>query len=149
MCAKEKTDFLKISKTYKAKISAQSPKKTKSKVLVMDCTTVYHNTKIYQTLEDAGIKAYPSGGRPFDVKGGYPPNSHDCMPNELINDKLKEHSRVAFQKLRKCRRTMKGLQTVVKKEAKALDIEFIRDRIRDLPKILRTIEDNDGGRTKY
>ena len=44
---------------------------------------------------------------------------------------------------------MKGLQTVVNKEAKALDIQFIRDRIRDLPKILRTIENNDGGRTKY
>ena len=124
-------------------------KRTKSKVLVFDCTTVYHNPTIYALLRDEGIEPYPSGGRPFDVEGGYPPNSHDCMPNELINDKLKENARVSFQKLRKSRRTMTALQTVIKSEAKKLDKEFIRDRIRDLPKILKTIEKNNGGRTKY
>ena len=44
---------------------------------------------------------------------------------------------------------MKSLQTVVVKEAKKLDIEFVRARIADLPKILGTIEQNKGGRTKY
>ena len=74
---------------------------------------------------------------------------HDCMPNELINDKLKENARVSLQKLRKSRRTKGSLQTVIKREAKKLDLDFIRDRIRDLPKILKTIGKNEGGQTKY
>ena len=44
---------------------------------------------------------------------------------------------------------MKSLQTVVNKAAKNLDIDYIRDRIDNLPKILGTIEKNKGGRTKY
>ena len=115
----------------------------------MDCTTVYHNPTIYEELRDNGIQPYPSGGRPFDVEGGYPPNSHDCMPNELINDRLKANARNVFENLRGGRQNMKSLQTVVVKEAKKLDIEFVRARIADLPKILRTIEQNKGGRTKY
>ena len=94
-------------------------KKTKSKVLVFDCITVYHSSTIYDALKDAAIEPYPSVGRPFDVEGGYQPSSHD-MPNEFINDKLKENARVAFQKLRKTRGTMKSLQTVIKSEAKNL-----------------------------
>ena len=69
--------------------------------------------------------------------------------HEWDDDLLKENARVAFQGLRKSRRTMKSLQTVITKEASQLDIDFIRGRIRDLPKILRTIETNKGGRTKY
>ena len=108
-----------------------------------------HNDTIYKELRDNGIEPYPSGGRPFDVEGGYQPNSHDCMPCELINDHLKENARKAFEKLRKSRRNMKSLQTVVANEARNIDIEFIRARIGDLPKIMATIERNGGGRTKY
>ena len=43
---------------------------------------------------------------------------------------------------------MRSLQTVIKREAKKFDLDFIRDRIRDLPKILKTIGKNEGGRTK-
>lgn len=76
---------------------------------------------------------------------------HPCMPlkSDLINDLLKENARKAFEKLRKSRRNMKSLQTVVAKEARNIDIEFIRARIGDLPKIMATIERNGGGRTKY
>ena len=105
--------------------------------------------KIYNVLKDAGIEAYPSAGRPHDVQGGYPPNSHDCIPVELINDRLKESSRKEFNLLRSSRKTMKSLQTVVDSEAKKVDTEFIRARIRCLPKILSAIVDNKGGRTKY
>ena len=87
-------------------------KKTKPKVLVFDCITVYHSSTIYDALKDAV-------GRPVDVEGGYQPSSHD-MPTELINDRFKENTRVAFQKLRKTRGTMKSLQTVIKSEAKNL-----------------------------
>ena len=44
---------------------------------------------------------------------------------------------------------MKSLQTVVNKAAKNLSIDYMTDRIDDLPKILATIEENKGGRTKY
>ena len=116
--------------------------------MVFDCITVYHSSTIYDALKDAVIEPYPSVGRPFDVEGGYQPSSHD-MPIEFINDKLKENARVAFQKLRKTHGTMKSLQTVIKKEAKKLDLDFIRDRTRDLRKILKTIGKNEGGQTKY
>ena len=72
---------------------------TYSKILVFNCTTVYHNKMIYKTLRDPGIEPYPSGIRPFDVEGGYTSNSHDWVPNELINENLKENARVSFQKL--------------------------------------------------
>ena len=124
-------------------------KKTKSKKLVFDCITVYHNTKVSDELKQNGIDVHPSGGSSFGVKGGYPPNSHDCMPNELINDRLKENARKEFDKLRKSHRTMKSLQVIVNQAAKNLDIEFVRARIAAMPKILRTIETNEGGRTKY
>ena len=115
----------------------------------MDCTTVYHNNAIYEELRENGIEPYPSGGRPFDVEGGYPPDSHDCMPCEMINDRLKENAQKTFERLRKSRRNVKSSQTQVAKEARKIDIEFIRARIADLPKILTTIEANKGGRTKY
>ena len=49
----------------------------------------------------------------------------------------------------KSRRNMKALQILVAKEAKDIEIEFMRARIAALPKILPTIEANKGGRTKY
>ena len=112
-------------------------------------STVHHTEIIYEELRENGIEPYPSGGRPFDAEGGYPPKSHDCMPCELINDRLKENARKSFERLRKSRRNMKSMQTQVAKEARKMDIEFIRDRIACLPKILMTIEANEGGRTKY
>ena len=74
-------------------------KRTKSKKVILDCTTVYHNDEVYDELKEAGIHVYPSAGRPFDVKGGYPPNSHDCTPNELIDNRLKEVCRKGFDKV--------------------------------------------------
>ena len=124
-------------------------KRTKSKKLIFDCTTVYHNDEVYDELKEAGIHVYPSAGRPFDVKGGYPPNSHDCMSNELINNRLKEVSRKEFDKVQKSRWNMKSLQTVVNKEAKKFSLEYNRARIGDMPKILATIEQNEGCWTKY
>ena len=57
---------------------------------------MYYNEAIYKELRDNGIEPYPSKECPFDVEGAYPPNSHECMPRELINDHLKENSRNAF-----------------------------------------------------
>ena len=75
-------------------------KRTRSRTIIMDCTTVYHNETIYEELRENGIEPYPSGGRPFDVEGGYPPNSHDCMSCELTNDRVKKNAQKAFERLR-------------------------------------------------
>lgn len=56
------------------------------------------STSSPDNIQTSWIEHYPSGGCPFDVEGEYPRNSHDCMPNELIDDKLKENARVAFLK---------------------------------------------------
>ena len=61
---------------------------------------------------------------------------------------MKEKAREAFDKLRKSRQKLKSLQTAVNKATKNLSIDYIRDRIDDLPKILAAIEKNKGGRTK-
>ena len=99
-------------------------------------------------LMDNGIEPYPSGDLAFDVGGGYPPNSHVCMPCELISDRPKGNARKAFQKLMKSRRNMKSLQTEVTMVARRIGIECICARIAVLPKILRTIEQNGGRRAK-
>ena len=44
---------------------------------------------------------------------------------------------------------MKFLPTQVAKEARKTNRDYIRARIADLPKIVKTIEQNKGGRTKY
>ena len=124
-------------------------KESRSKKLVIDCTTVYHNKRIYDLLKENKIKPYPSAGVPFRTPNGYPPNSHDMMPNELINDRLKENARLAFDKLPKRDKTMKRLQHVITKTAAEFPKEFVRNRIRDLPKIMQAVIDCDGGRTKY
>ena len=62
-----------------------------------------------------------------------------ALPNELINDKLKD-CQGFVRKLKNGRQNMKSLQTIASAEAKKLDVDIIRNRIRDLPKILRTIE---------
>ena len=97
---------------------------------------------------------WPSAGYSFRKradyeKGGYPPNSHDCMPMELINDRVKEITRLNFEKVRKSRRTMARLKTEIKKTIKNFDINFVHDRIKDLPKIMNAIIEKKGNETKY
>ena len=84
-------------------------KRTKPKKLIFDCTNVYHNAKIYDVMKKAKIDVYPSAGRPHNVEAGYYPNSHDCMPIELINNRLKQNSKKAFDNVRKDRQNMKRL----------------------------------------
>ena len=70
------------------------------------------------------------------------------LPAKRI-DQRQTQARVSSPKLRKCRRTMRSLQTVIKKEAKELDMDFICEHIRDLLKILTAVQENEGGRTEY
>lgn len=44
---------------------------------------------------------------------------------------------------------MTAFQIVIKKQAKAPDVEFIHERIRDLQKLLKAIEKNTRTKNKY
>ena len=68
-------------------------KQTRSREIIMECTTVCYKETIYKEIRENDIVPYPSGGRTFDVKGGYPLNSQVCMPCKLINGHLKENAR--------------------------------------------------------
>jgi hypothetical protein len=58
------------------------------------------NKQLYKVLNNAGIEVHESGGRPFDVEGGYQ-GIVIFMPNELIKDRLKKsvkRSLTSFEK---------------------------------------------------
>ena len=61
----------------------------------------------------------------------------------IIENNLFEKHRIEKKK------TMKRLQHVITKTAAEFPKEFVRNRIRDLPKIMQAVIDCDGGRTKY
>jgi hypothetical protein len=53
------------------------------KLLIMDCTNMYHNADVHNVLTEARIEVFPLVTH-IELKD-HPPNSHDCMPCELIN----------------------------------------------------------------
>jgi hypothetical protein len=122
---------------------------TKSQQIIFDCTTVYHNEDVYQLFRDAGIDVYPSAGHTFRVAGGYPPNSHETMPNEQIHDCFKEVLRKKFNALPESRQNMNSLYNQIRKTAKNFPKETIVTHIRKLPSVLKAIIEKNGARTKY
>ena len=87
------------------------------------------------------------GYKSFHIEDGYSPNSHDCMPNELINYRLKENVRLEFAKVKKKRQTVKRLEVLIHRLAESFDADFVRERIACLPEILSTIVSNKGGQS--
>jgi C4-dicarboxylate-specific signal transduction histidine kinase len=71
-------------------------KRTQSKLLIFECTSVYHNDEVYDLLRSSGIESFLSAGFTHRVKGLYPPNTHDYMPCELVNDRFKQMVRKNF-----------------------------------------------------
>jgi hypothetical protein len=89
----------------------------------MDRTNVYHNDEVYGVLRDAGIQPIRSSGNGHRVKGGYPPNSHDCMPCELVNDRLKENVQ---QQIAEKSKRMSSLHNLIIKNVKNWPKDFVR-----------------------
>ena len=54
------------------------------KLLILDNESKFHTKMLVTHMEKHGIQIYPgSGKKPWDrSESGYPPRSHDCMPNE-------------------------------------------------------------------
>lgn len=59
---------------------APAMKKVGSKLAVLDCVQLNHHKDVIDAFKKFDIAVYPSGGHPHNVKGGYPPYSHDCSP---------------------------------------------------------------------
>jgi hypothetical protein len=73
----------------------------------------------------------------------------NCVPCELVNDRLKEIVRGQFDKMQKNRRKMVSLHTLILKVGKSFPKKFIHDRVAYLPKVMTAIVEKEGGRTKY
>ena len=85
-------------------------------------------------------------------ENGYPPRSHDCMPNETefaetFQDAQEDLER--REKNRNKRRTMMMWKNALDNEWETRPIEATRKIIDRQPKIMRAIIETDGGRTPY
>jgi hypothetical protein len=92
-------------------------KETRSKILIFDCTNAYHNDEVYELFGQRKLKDYPSAGYGHNVKDGYPPNSHETMPNEQMHNDLKEVVKKRMFEIRKSRRNMTSLPRIIKQSA--------------------------------
>ncbi len=123
--------------------------RTESKLIVYDCTLVYHNNRVYARFAEKGIEVMPSAGRCWEVEGGYSPNSHETMPNESINSDYKDLLYKAFLKQKPSRRTMHSLYNLISKTAETFPRSLVLAHIGNLPNVLQAIIDKNGKRTKY
>ena len=60
--------------------------------LRVDCLKTFYHPEVLSLYESHGIRVYPSAGHPQNVYGGYPPKSHDFMPNEGIHAEIKKRA---------------------------------------------------------
>ena len=123
--------------------------KTDSKLLIFDCTNVYHNVSVCHLFESNGIEVYGSAGLGRNENGGYPPNSHETMPNETMHAELKERIFKKFFFMRNSRRTVVSLHRITRKCASEYSVESVRNKILKLPEIMNEIVRLEGKRTKY
>ena len=124
-------------------------KNTNSTEVIFDCTNVYHNKDVYELFESEGIDVYPSSGYGHNVKGGYPPNSHETMPNEQMHNDLKQDVYKKFNAVRSSRRKMTALHRIVKECAAEFPVAKARAKIDNLPSIFEAILARNGKRTYY
>ena len=124
------------------------------KLLILDNESKFHTKMLVTHMESHGIQIYPgSGKKPWDrSENGYPPRSHDCMPNETefaetFQDAQEDLER--REKNRNKRRTMMMWKNALDNEWETRPIEATRRIIDRQPKIMRAIIETDGGRTPY
>ena len=108
----------------------------------------------YMNGESHKIQIYPgSGKKPWDrSENGYPPRSHDGMPNETefaetFQDAQEDLER--REKNRNKRRTMMMWKNALDNEWETRPIEATRKILDRQPKIMRAIIEADGGRSPY
>ena len=105
-------------------------------------------------MKSKGIQIYPgSGKKPWDrAENGYPPRSHDCMPDEMefaetFQDAQKDLER--REKNRNKLRTIMMWKNALDEQWRNWPIVATRKIIDRQPKIMWMIIEADGARTSY
>jgi hypothetical protein len=108
-----------------------------------------HSKEAKKLYADAGVNFYPSAGAGQNATNGYPPNSHETMPNEPINSDFKARVLLEMNTLRKSRRSMVHLHGIIHKVAKEFPRELVLKQIGHLPSIIKEIVAIKGKRTQF
>ena len=118
------------------------------KILVGDCDTKLHNAKLAEFLWGHGILLWPGGGKSCGQHPcGYPPKSHDCNPCELWFSQWQDNA--SKQMMKNNKQSMFSWKKALEDALKKMTKPRWQNLINKQPKIMKTIVNNNGGRTKY
>jgi hypothetical protein len=124
-------------------------KQCRCKDLRVDCLKSFHNGRVTSLYQRHGIRVYPSAGHPHNVADGYPPNSHDLMPNEAIHGEIKHQLGKLLDGVPLHKRTSNRIFSLLPKAVKNVKIENVRSHIDKLESVCFDILMKDGKMTKY
>ena len=124
------------------------------KLLIMDNESKFHTKMLVTHMQSHGIQIYPgSGKKPWDrEEDGYPPRSHDCMPDETEFAEVFEDAQEDLErreKNRRKRRSMAMWKNALDHQWRTRPIEATQKIIDRQPKVMRAIIETEGGRTPY
>lgn len=109
-----------------------------SDTMVMDNASCHTSNQTLKWIENKFLKFVPPAGEPKNVLGGFPPNSPDCNPIELIWNLVQE--RVS----KKPYNNLDEFMEVIKKEWEKVTMEEIRPSIDRQKNVLNFIVETDG-----
>ena len=124
-------------------------RKVKSKDLRVDCLKSFHHPLVLELYRKHDIRVYPSAGIPQSVPDGYPPNSHDLMPNENIHSEISHNLGCLLSTTPLQKRSASKVFSLLPKAVKMVKLATIRAQIDKLPSVCEQIILKDGGTTKY
>ena len=123
-------------------------KKHGIRVLIGDCDAKLHNVKLAEKLAEHGILLWPGGGKSCGKHPcGYPPRSHDCNPCESWFSQWQEDAAKLMKPKKK--KTMFKWKLALEEAQKKMKKSRWQRLIDTQPKVMKTILQNGGGRTKY
>ena len=144
----KKVDFREILKLSKEMI-IPFLQKCNCTELRVDCLKSFHHPKVIELYQSHGILVYPSAGYPHSVPNGYPPNSHDLMPNEAIHGELKNQLGKLLDGVPLLKRSPNKIYSLLPQAAQNVKLETIRAHIDKLENVCFDILMKDGGTMKY
>ena len=77
----------------------------------------------------------------------YPPNSHDCMPNETFHAVFKNKIYSQYRSLPRQRQNMNSLHNLILKVQKQVTPRMVAPHIKKLPAVMKLIIEKKGGPT--
>ena len=114
----------------------------------------FHTQMLVKFMQKHGVQIYPgSGKKPWDrAEDGYPPRSHDCMPEETEFAETHQEAQADLERReenRNQKRTMMMWKNALDHTWRTRPIEATRKIIDRQPKVMRAIIEAEGGRTPY